>query len=167
MLFTREQLQDPVGLIRGFQLAKVSHEKAPAVQNVSREALRGFYTSGIKTARVHLGRDKPIIIMDWPGWLPWWQDNAPRSYRDDGNILFSTHFYKFPQPWTTDLDDAKHTFRRDFDNLQRFSQHSGYDLLLTEWGLNSHGSGKNQVFDYNKFANWFVHKVGRWALGSF
>jgi len=165
-MFTDAQLANIEGLIGKFFLSMVSNNTdSPTVQTKYRTLLRNFYSKAIKAARTHLDDDKPIIIMDWPGWLDWWQEHGNFTYKDFGRIVLSTHVYDF---WATaSLQDAKSTLQRSLDTLRNFTLKSDYDLLITEYALNSHGSGQNDdMFDYNSFADWYVHQLSQVGIGS-
>mmetsp|Transcript_28874 Transcript_28874/g.65264 ORF Transcript_28874/g.65264 Transcript_28874/m.65264 type:complete len:758 (+) Transcript_28874:64-2337(+) len=167
LLYGEERIQDPEGLIRQLQDSKQFHRAPPPHTNTSREALWNFYAQGIRAARAHMGHDQPIVVMDWPPWLGWWMENAKFTYREHGNVVFSTHFYKFPHPWTMALQSAKDDFRRDLQRLKHFFLYSGYDIMVSEWALNSHGNGDGgDSFDYNTFADWNVHNFNQMSLGS-
>merc|ERR1719210_319115 len=104
--------------------------------------------------------------MDWPAWLEWWKDNAQFPYSEYGHIIFATHVYIF-DPTTSDVPSAKKAMGFLFDTLRNFTLQSGYELLVTEYALNSHGSGqKDDLFDYNYFLNWYVHQLTQLGLGS-
>jgi len=167
LLYTERQLQDPQSLIQQLQDTKQLHRAPPPHRNTSREALRNFYAQGIQAARAHMGHDQPIVVMDWPPWLGWWMDNAKFTYAEHGNIVFSTHFYKFPHPWTMALESAKLDFHRDLYRLKNFFLNSGYDIMVSEWALNSHGNGDGgDAFDYNAFAEWNVDNFNQVSMGS-
>jgi len=165
-MFSDAQLANIEGLIGNFFLSMVSNSTdTPIVLTKYRELLRDFYRKAIKAARTHLDDDKPIIIMDWPGWLDWWQDHGHFAYKDFGRIVLSTHVYEF---WATaSLNDAKSNLQRSLDTLRNFTLKSDYDLLITEYALNSHGSGQDDdMFDYNSFADWYVHQLSQVGVGS-
>jgi len=165
-MFTDAQLANIEGLISDFVLSTVSNKAtSPIVQTKYRTFLRDFYVKAIKVARTHLDEDKPIIIMDWPGWLDWWQHHGNFPYKDFGRIVLSTHVYEF---WaTSSLQDAKNTLQRSLDTLRNFSLKTDYDLLITEYALNSHGSGQgDDMFDYNSFADWYAHQLSQMGIGS-
>jgi len=165
-MFTDKQLADTQGLIGHFFLSMVSNKTdSPVVQTKYRSLLREFYTKAIKAARTHLDEDKPIVIMDWPAWLDWWQDHGKFTYKDFGHVVFSTHVYEF---WaTSSMQDAKNSLQRSLDILRNFTLRSDYDLLVTEYALNSHGSGQeDDMFDYNSFADWYVHQLSQVGIGS-
>jgi len=165
-MFPEPQIKNPEALIGEFFLSMVSNKTiSPIVQTNYRQLLRGFYIKAIKAARMHMDDDKPIVIMDWPPWLEWWQDNGKFSYKDFGRIVFSTHVYDFGL--TASVQDAQKKMLRPLDILRNFTLKSGYDLLVTEYALNSHGSGQDgDMFDYNSFADWYVHQLSQVGIGS-
>jgi len=165
-MFPEPQIKNPEALIGEFFLSMVSNKTiSPIVQTNYRQLLRGFYIKAIKAARMHMDDDKPIVIMDWPPWLEWWQDNGKFSYHDFGRIVFSTHVYDFGL--TASVQDAQKKMLRPLDILRNFTLKSGYDLLVTEYALNSHGSGQDgDMFDYNSFADWYVHQLSQVGIGS-
>jgi len=167
LLYNERQLQEPKSLIQQLQDAKQLQRAPPPHKNTSREALRNFYAQGIQAARFHMGHDQPIVLMDWPPWLGWWMDNAKFTYPKHGNIIFATHFYKFPHPWTKALQSAKHDFHRDLHRLKNFFLNSGYDIMVSEWALNSHGNGDGgDSFDYNAYAEWNIYNFNQLSMGS-
>jgi len=165
-MFNDAQIANTEALIGTFFLSMVSnHTVAPVVHPNYRQLLRGFYVDAIKAAREHMDDDKPIVIMDWPAWLEWWQENGKFPYNDFGRIVFSTHVYDFGL--TPSVQDAQKKMLRPLDVLRNFTLKSGYDLLITEYALNSHGSGQDgDMFDYNTFADWYVHQLSQVGIGS-
>jgi len=165
LLYSRKQLQNVEGLIE--DLKRFAGSKAPRVMNTSREALERFYRRAIKAARAHMAPTKPIVIMDWPHWLKWWStvDFLESEY---GRVQFATHVYKFPNfSSTTFWPFAEAYFRRDQHLMYEFTVKSGYDLFVSEYGLNSHGSGSDDdYFDYNALVSWFTTVFDSVGVGS-
>jgi len=165
-MFTDEQLGDVTRLLGQFYMSRKDNSSAPPkVRYTYRQLLRDLYDKAIKAARSHMDDDKPIVIMDWPVWLPWWQEHARFPYSSHGHITFATHVYSFaPQ---NDLPSAKAAYALPLEAIRNFTLQSGYEILVTEYALNSHGSGQDDdQFDYNAFANWYVHQISQVAMGS-
>merc|ERR1711953_1059690 len=104
MLYTAKQLNNTEDLIAKLNASRKAHksEDAPPVRPLMREALRELYKRSMTAARSVLDKEKPIVIMDWPRWLEWWNQNAGYPYEDFGRVIFSTHLYKFPDPYLSD-----------------------------------------------------------------
>jgi len=169
MFYTAEQLKDTEGLITKLNASRKAKKSrdAPYVQPLMRESLREFYKRSMTAARAVLDKDKPIVIMDWPQWLKWWHENAGYSYKEYGRVIFSTHMYKFPDPMLSDQQAARDYFNRDLQVLRDFWKDSDYELIVSEWALNSHGSGRvGDKFDYHAFAHWAVNQYNQLGLGS-
>jgi len=139
----------------------------PAVANKElRIFLRDYYFEAIKEARRHLDWDKPLVIMDWPRWLSWWQEQQPFSYGKHGRILFSTHLYD--AVGVRDQEDVRRCFAEDIAKITDFVQKSKYDIIVSEWALSGHGNGtpREDPFDYHSLANWLVYQFNQQSLGS-
>jgi hypothetical protein len=133
-------------------------------QHLSRSSLRDFYLDTIRAARDHLDKDKPIVIMDWPGWLAWWQEKQPFDYANHGRIVFSTHVYREDN---TDQEESRSALLPDLKILSDFYWQSKYDLIVSEYALSGHGSGgAEDGFDYSSLANWMVFQFSTAGLGS-
>mmetsp|Transcript_110353 Transcript_110353/g.312041 ORF Transcript_110353/g.312041 Transcript_110353/m.312041 type:complete len:642 (-) Transcript_110353:309-2234(-) len=139
----------------------------PAVDSAAmRVFLRGYYNIAIKAARRYLDRDTPLIIMDWPRWLGWWNAQQAFSYAEHGRVMFSTHMYD--ASGVTDQDAVRRYFSGDMATISHFQSVSKYDVFVSEYALSGHGSGEPNVdaFDYHSLANWLVHQFNRHSLGS-
>mmetsp|Transcript_899 Transcript_899/g.2562 ORF Transcript_899/g.2562 Transcript_899/m.2562 type:complete len:637 (-) Transcript_899:66-1976(-) len=134
---------------------------------IERDTLARFYVDAIKEARGHLHETKPIILNEWPFWLFYWK-NVKFNYSDFGRVLFSTHLYQFPEDPITDMQEARNQFSDHLEMVRDFFLDTGYEVMVSEYALNSHGSGKedDDAFDYNSLANWFVHQFNQIAIGS-
>merc|ERR1712032_1034401 len=102
--------------------------------------------------------EKPIIIMDWPSWLEWWMTQPPLLFGEYGHIKFATHLY-WLGPFIVGQAEARATYAQDLEKIRQFYANTRYDIVVTEYALNNHGSGSpsDDAFDYNSLANWFVH----------
>jgi len=140
-------------------------------QGISRDTLKSFYLDAIAAARKHLARDVPIVIMDWPDWLAsYWRYHAPSTFSESqhGKIVFATHFYQWPNPWATNLNDAKALFTWNFNDVDAFTSNTNFEVMWTEWALNNHGGGgSDDYFDYNGMASWCVGQFESKGIGSF
>lgn len=142
-------------------------EGPAAATAISRESLADFYQGAIKAARRHLPPSKPLVIMEWTAWLPWWMARPPLSYAEYGNVMFSTHLY-YMGPTLEDQAAARATFAHDLEVTRDFYEYTPYDMLVTEYAFNNHGTGGSQdVFDYNSMASWFVNHFNEHGSGSF
>jgi len=136
-------------------------------QGISRDSLKSFYVDAIQRSRVHLASGVPILINDWPDWIgSYWKSQASTFKRAGyGKIAFSTHFYQWAH--TTDLASAEREFDGNFKSVQDFQSSTGFDLIITEYAFNSHGSGgDDDPFDYNGLAEYFVHRFDDVGKGS-
>jgi len=133
--------------------------------HIPREHLRDFYLDAIKAARRHLGREKPLVVMDWGAWLPWWREQEPFSYAEHGRIVFSTHTYG---PFIKEQEETREYFRIDMRRIAEFYLQSKYDIMVSEYALDNHGPGgiDDDPFDYNSLENWFVGQFSQFGLGS-
>mmetsp|Transcript_45655 Transcript_45655/g.141117 ORF Transcript_45655/g.141117 Transcript_45655/m.141117 type:complete len:582 (-) Transcript_45655:51-1796(-) len=166
-MFTQEQLEDVPGLLDAFNASRAAGAPAPAVRSTYRLALKGFYERAIRAARAHLAPDTPIVIMEWPRWLRWWTEHAAYPYAEFGHIAFAAHLYKFPEPPSTKQQEARDFFQRDLAILRHFFLHSKYELMVSEYALNSHGpGGPDDHFDYNAFTDWSVSQFNQFGIGS-
>merc|ERR1711879_199398 len=133
---------------------------------ISRGTLAEFYARAIRAARKHLDKNKPIVINEWPFWLFFWKE-VKFKYTDYGRIQFSTHMYQFPKTPTIDQQEARDTFNEHFGMVNDFFLGTGYEVLVTEYALNSHGPAtEHDAFDYNSLTHWFVHQFNQIAIGS-
>jgi len=117
-------------------------------------------------ARRHLAWDKPLLVMDWPSWLPWWLDRQPFSYKEHGQIIFSTHVYgAFGVKGQQEVRDA---FANDLDLIAEFYTHSRYKIVVSEYAVSRHGPGdpRRDPFEYHSLANWYVHQFNQHGIGS-
>jgi hypothetical protein len=139
----------------------------PNGELIPRENLQKYYQAAILAARKHIDLKVPLVIMEWPRWLSWWSQKTPFSYKEHGNIIFAAHLY-YMGPDLVDQQESRWAFEADLSSVAEFHLHSRYEIFVSEFGLNSHGSGvpEDDYFDYNSFANWFVHQSNRFALGS-
>lgn len=135
--------------------------------DLDRRALLDFYKLAIQEVRQHVPQDMPVVINEWPAWLPWWMDQEPLTYREYGRIAFSSHLYYYG-PYLQEQEAARHNHEHDLQLLRRFFMTTRYDVMVTEYGMSGHGSGSPQsdVFEYNRFANWFVNELNRYGVGS-
>jgi len=135
---------------------------------LKREVLAKFYEDGIKAARTHLPLEKPVVIMEWPNWLHFWKNQPMYHYDVYGRVLFSSHFYQWPNPWTSNLSAAQDSFVKDLDVMHEFFAKTRYEIFVSEYALNSHGSGDKQKdeFDYHGLINWFVQEFDKRGFGA-
>jgi len=108
--------------------------------------------------------------MEWPDKLPWWKSQHPYTYAAQGVVMFSTHLYYMAGKsglYLVDQQDARSHFDKDIEGLRDFHLNCNYPLMVSEYGMNDHGSGdQNDPFDYSSLANWYVHQFNQFGLGS-
>jgi len=137
-------------------------------KEISRLTLQSFYRDAIEVARRHVHWDVPLVIMDWPGWLPWWKDQEVFSYAAHGRIVFSTHTYYLDAFMTGQEETRQYFASGDIAKIADFYLHSRYDIMVSEYALNNHGSGSalDDAFNYNSLENWFVNQFNQYGMGS-
>jgi len=140
----------------------------PGLGKLTRHHLQSFYHRAIRSARKHLNKEKPLIIFEWAARLWYWRHRRNRwAHKDYGRIMFSTHLFMYPDPPTVTQKAARASFNGVIHALHEFALHTGYDVLVTEYALNSHGDGtKDDHFDYNSLTDWFIHQFEQFAMGS-
>lgn len=152
-----ELLNEPIG----------SAGPGGASQQLSRAGLRDFYLQAIGAARKHMDWDKPILIMDWPAWLPWWKEKESFDYSSHGRIVFSTHVYHLDRD-TTRQETTRALMSDDLRTLWDFHWRSKYELVVSEYALSGHGSAfaGDDPFDYSSLGNWMASQFRAAGLGS-
>jgi len=140
----------------------------PGLGKHTRHHLQNFYHRAIRSARKHLDKDKPLIIFEWAARMWYWRHRRNWfTHEDYGRVMFSTHLFMYPNPPTVTQKAARDSFTAGIHAISEFALHTGYDVLVTEYALNSHGDGKkDDHFDYNSLTDWFIHQFEQFAMGS-
>jgi len=140
----------------------------PGLGKLTRHYLQSFYHRAILSARKHLDKEKPLVIFEWAARMWYWRHRRNWfALEDYGRIMFSTHLSMYPSPPTTKQKEARDSFNGGIHAVRDFAFHTGYDVLVTEYALNSHGNGnKDDHFDYHSLTDWFIHQFEQFAKGS-
>lgn len=135
--------------------------------DLDRAVLLDFYRRAIREVRLHIGQEAPVIINEWPEWLPWWMSQEPFTFKEYGQVVFSSHLYYYG-PYVQDQAVARRNHEYDLHLLRSFYLSTRYDVMVTEYGMSGHGSGSpaTDAFEYYRFANWFVNELNRYGIGS-
>lgn len=140
----------------------------PGLGKHSRHHLQSFYHRAILSARKHLDKDKPLVIFEWAPRMWYWRHQRNWFTQEIyGRVMFSAHLFHYPHPPATTQKAARGSFHKSIRAVSDFAFHTGYDVLITEYALNSHGDGSiSDHFDYNGFTDWFIHQIDQFAIGS-